>query len=114
MVVALAKREETLHSPYVEQPVTLPANHPVRRLVERIRDDVHRFAITYHRSIRDKQFKGSSMEKITGIGPTRAAALLKEFGSMKRVREASVEELMGRGKLPERVAREVRVVLGKR
>lgn len=113
MIVSLAKREETLHSPFVELPVRLPASHPVRRLAERIRDDVHRFAVTYHRTIRDKQFRGSSLEKVPGIGASRARALLRTFGSVKRIREATVEELVARGGIPERVARNVHAILSR-
>jgi excinuclease ABC subunit C len=95
MIISLAKQEEIIHSPYAEEPVALPETHPARRLVERIRDEVHRYAITYHRTIRDRQFKRSSLEEIPGIGAKRAKALLRRFGSVKRIREATVAELAG-------------------
>jgi len=93
LVVSLAKKEEILFSPYTEDPVSLPANHPARRLVERIRDEVHRYAVTYHRKLRGKQFKRSRLEDLQGIGKKRATQLLKRFGSIKRIMEADVEEI---------------------
>jgi excinuclease ABC subunit C len=93
MIISLAKQEETIFSPYVGDPVQLPDNHPARRLVERIRDEVHRYAVSYHRLLRGKQFKGSALEKIPGIGARTAKLLLLKFGSLKRIREASADEL---------------------
>lgn len=93
MIISLAKKLETIHSPYRKQPVVLPENHPTRKLLQRIRDEVHRFAVTYHRSLRGRRFRASSLEKIPGIGPTRARALLKHFGSLKKLRSAAPEEI---------------------
>jgi excinuclease ABC subunit C len=93
MIASLAKREEILYSPSSPEPVALPPSHPARRLVERIRDEVHRYAITYHRKIRGKQFKTSVLENIDGIGKKRAQVLLKEFGSVKRIKESTAEEI---------------------
>jgi excinuclease ABC subunit C len=93
MIASLAKREEILYSPSSPEPVKLPPTHPARRLVERIRDEVHRYAITYHRKIRGKQFKTSILENIDGIGKKRAQMLLKQFGSVKRIKESTVEEI---------------------
>ena len=62
-------------------------------LLQRVRDEAHRFAITYHKSLRDKNTIKSSLDLITGIGPKRKQLLLKTFGSVKRIQEASVEEL---------------------
>jgi excinuclease ABC subunit C len=93
MIVSLAKKEEILFSPVLDNPVVLPVTHPARRLVQRIRDEVHRYAITYHRKIRGQQFKKSVLEQIPGIGKARATLLLTKFGSVKRVRLASPEEI---------------------
>jgi excinuclease ABC subunit C len=95
MVVSLAKKEETIYSPYAPGPVQLDVTHPGRRLVQRVRDEVHRWAITYHRTIRGKQFRTSSLEKIPGIGPGRARSLLTAFGSIKRLKAASADEIAG-------------------
>jgi excinuclease ABC subunit C len=92
-VVSLAKREEEIFSPSLSEPVHLPPAHPARRLVQRIRDEVHRYAVTFHRTVRDRQFKRSALEQITGIGPKKAAILIRTFGSFKRVREAAPEEI---------------------
>jgi excinuclease ABC subunit C len=92
-VASLAKKEEILFSPCIDEPVRLPPAHPARKLVERVRDEVHRFAITYHRKKRDRQFSRSGLEDLPGIGPKRAKLLLKAFGSVKRVKEAEVEKM---------------------
>jgi excinuclease ABC subunit C len=93
MIASLAKREEILYSPCSPTPVALPPTHPARRLVERIRDEVHRYAITYHRKIRGKQFSTSVLETIEGIGKKRAQILLKQFGSVKRIKETAAEDI---------------------
>jgi excinuclease ABC subunit C len=92
-IIALAKQEETLFSPAIDGPIQLPAMHPARRLVERIRNEVHRYSIGFHRKVRGKQFSGSQLEKIEGIGPATAKLLLKTFGSAKRVAAAAPEEI---------------------
>ncbi|MGA3051458.1 MAG: excinuclease ABC subunit UvrC [Chitinispirillaceae bacterium] len=92
-IAALAKKEEIIFSPCIEEPVRLPPAHPARRLAERVRDEAHRFAITYHRKKRDKQFSRSGLEDLPGIGPKTAKLLLKTFGSMQRIKAAAVEEI---------------------
>ncbi len=91
--VSLAKGEEVLHSPFVQSEVRLPDTHPARRLVERIRDEVHRYALSYHRLLRGGQFKRSALEEIPGVGPATAQRLLRQFGSIRRLRKAGVEEI---------------------
>jgi excinuclease ABC subunit C len=93
MIISLAKKEETIFSPYLKKPVQLPPSHPVRNLVERIRDEAHRWVISYHRTVRGKQFKKSSLENIAGVGQIRARALLRKFGSVKRITAAPIEEV---------------------
>jgi len=95
LIASLAKREEILFSPCLEEPLSLPEPHPARRLVERIRDEVHRYAIAYHRNVRGKQFTRSALENLPGIGSVRARLLLKRFGSIKRLMEADVGEIAG-------------------
>ena len=92
-IIALAKKEETLFSPAIENPVRLPPMHPARRLAERIRNEVHRYSISFHRKVRGRQFSGSRLERLEGIGPATAKLLLKTFGSMKRVAAATPEEI---------------------
>jgi excinuclease ABC subunit C len=92
-VVALAKREEELFVPGWEAPVVLPGGSPSLYLVKRVRDEAHRFAITYHRELRGKGMTASVLDEIPGVGPTRKQALVKAFGSVKRLRAASVEDV---------------------
>lgn len=93
LIASLAKKEEILFSPCVPSPVRLPETHPARKLVQRIRDEVHRYAITYHRKIRGKQFKHSQLENLQGIGKKKAELLLKKFGSIKKLKETPWEEI---------------------
>jgi excinuclease ABC subunit C len=92
-VAALAKREEELFLPGWEKPVALPGGSPSLYLVKRIRDEAHRFAVTYHRELRGKAMTASVLDEIPGVGPTRRQALIKAFGSVKRLRAASVEDV---------------------
>jgi excinuclease ABC subunit C len=92
-VVALAKREEELFVPGWAQPVVLPGGSPSLYLVKRIRDEAHRFAVTYHRELRGKAMTASVLDEIPGVGPTRRQALVKAFGSVKRLRAADVDEV---------------------
>ena len=89
----LAKRFEELYLPGRADPVVLPRRSQALYLVQRIRDEAHRFAITYHRDVRGKRALRSELDEIAGIGPGRKKALLKRFGSVRRIREASVEEV---------------------
>jgi excinuclease ABC subunit C len=91
--VGLAKRFEELFVPDEEEPVVLPRSSEALFLVQRIRDEAHRFAITYHRQVRAKSSIQSALDTIPGIGPKRKKALLKKFGTVKAIREASVDEL---------------------
>ena len=92
-VAGLAKRFEELYLPERSDPIVLPRNSQGLYLVQRLRDEAHRFAITYHRSVRSRRALASVFDEIEGIGPVRKKALLKRFGSVRRIREASVEEL---------------------
>jgi excinuclease ABC subunit C len=93
-MVALAKREETLFVKGKEdEPINLPPGDPLLHLVQRIRDESHRFAVTYHRKRRELRDRHSEIEEIPGVGPRRKEKLLRNFGSLQRVSEATVEEL---------------------
>lgn len=91
--VALAKREEELMLPEREEPLLLPINSPAYHLIQRIRDEAHRFAITFHRQLRGKGQTKSVLDDIPGIGPKRRKALLKHFGSVKNIAKAGADEL---------------------
>ena len=92
-VAALAKREEELFVPGWDEPVALPSGSASLYLVKRIRDEAHRFAITYHRELRGKAMTASVLDEIPGVGPGRRGALIKAFGSVRRLRAASPEEI---------------------
>jgi excinuclease ABC subunit C len=91
--VGLAKREEEIFVPGRPEPVNLPRNSPALFLVQRIRDEAHRFAISYHQRLRARQGIASQLDQIHGIGPRRRKLLLQHFGSLDAIRAASVEEL---------------------
>jgi excinuclease ABC subunit C len=92
-VVGLAKEREEIFRPDRDEPVLLPTTSPALYLMQRLRDEAHRFAITYHRSLRAKAATRSAFDEMPGVGPKRRAALLRVFGSAKRVREAPVEQV---------------------
>ncbi|MCX7894527.1 MAG: excinuclease ABC subunit UvrC [Thermoanaerobaculum sp.] len=91
--VALAKRQEALYLQGQEGPLHLPANHPVRLLFQRLRDEAHRFAVTRHRRRRRARRLATQLLMVPGIGPTRAKKLLTAFGSLEAVQNASEEEM---------------------
>jgi excinuclease ABC subunit C len=90
----LAKRLEEIYLPDRELPILLDRRSPALHLIQRIRDEAHRFAITHHRNLRGKENIHSQIEDIPGIGPLRRKALLKQFHSLQAVRNASLEELL--------------------
>jgi excinuclease ABC subunit C len=91
--VGLAKEREEVFAPGKSEPLPLPRNSQGLYLLQRIRDEAHRFAVTYHRGLREKRGLASTLEEIPGIGPKRRQALLKHFGSLDAIRAATVEEL---------------------
>jgi excinuclease ABC subunit C len=94
MFVGLAKRFEELWQEHSSLPVVLPRDSEARYLVQRVRDEAHRFAITYQRSTRTKRITSSALEQIPGVGPKRRAALLQQFGSLAAIRNATVAQLV--------------------
>ncbi len=91
--VALAKQEEELFLPGRATSIRLPRGSQALYLVQRIRDEAHRFAVGYHRKLRERDSTRSLLDEVPGIGPKRRQALLKQFGSLEAIRQASVEEL---------------------
>jgi excinuclease ABC subunit C len=110
-VVALAKREEELFTPAWDEPVILPAGSPSLYLVKRVRDEAHRFAVTYHRELRGKAMTASVLDEVPGVGPTRKAALMKAFGSVRKLRGASVDEIAAVDGVPRDVAEDIAAFL---
>ncbi|MBI5266432.1 MAG: excinuclease ABC subunit UvrC, partial [candidate division Zixibacteria bacterium] len=92
-IISLAKRLEEVYLPEISDPMTIPKSSPALILLKRIRDEAHRFAITYNRKVRQKRTITSELDNIKGIGPAKRAALLKHFGSVEGIRKATVEEL---------------------
>ena len=92
-LAGLAKEREELILPDRTDPVLLPVTSPALYLVQRLRDEAHRFAITYHRNLRAKRQTRSAFDDLPGVGPRRRRELLKVFGSAKRVREAPIEQI---------------------
>jgi excinuclease ABC subunit C len=101
---AVERSEERFFLPGRKNPVLLRGGSPALFMLERLRDEAHRFAITYHRKLRGKAALQSPLEEIPGVGPSRRRALLKHFGSLKKVREASREELLAVPGLPQTLA----------
>jgi excinuclease ABC subunit C len=91
--VGLAKQHEEIYLPGETDPVILPRGSEALYLVQRIRDEAHRFAITYHRQVRGKSQVSSALDNVPGVGPKRKKALLRKFGSVKAIRDASIEEI---------------------
>ena len=91
--VGLAKRHEELFAPGEDAPIILPRGSEALYLVQRVRDEAHRFAVAYHRRVRGKAATASALDSVPGVGPRRKRALLRKFGSLKAVREAAVDDI---------------------
>ncbi len=92
-IIGLAKREEEVFLPGQSEPVILPANSPGLHLLQRVRDEAHRFAVNYHRKLRSRRLTHSMLDQIPGVGPSRRKSLLEHFGSLAEIRSASIEKL---------------------
>jgi excinuclease ABC subunit C len=112
-VIALAKRVEEVFLPGRRDPVVLPEHSAGLQLLQRVRDEAHRFAITFHRQRRDAASRESMFDQLEGVGPARRRALLRHFGSAERVLAASAEELEGVPGVPAKTARHIYAQLHK-
>jgi excinuclease ABC subunit C len=92
-IIGLAKKHETVFFVDERPPLNLPLNHPALNLLQRIRDEAHRFANTYNAVLRTKKIRESVLEDFAGLGPVRRAALLSHFGSIDRLRAATLDEI---------------------
>ncbi len=106
-VVGLAKRIEEIFLPGRKDPILLEKGSDALRLLQRVRDEAHRFAITFHRSSRDKAMTASVLDGVRGVGPARKRALLRHFGSPDRLLSATREELEAVPGVPGKLAREI-------
>ncbi len=106
-ILSLAKREEEVFlGDDPKQSILIPLDSVALQLLQRVRDEAHRFAITYHRSLRSKHVTETALTKIEGVGKTRAAALMKNFGSLENIRHATLEQLAAAG-VPKNVAKAI-------
>jgi excinuclease ABC subunit C len=106
-VVSLAKRLEEVYVPGRSEPLDLAADSEASRLLQRVRDEAHRFAIDHHRGRRDRAMTGSVLDELKGVGPVRKRALLQHFGSPERFLAATREELEAVPGVPGKLAREI-------
>jgi excinuclease ABC subunit C len=112
-VIALAKKEEAVYVPGRPEPVRLDRRNRALHLLQRIRDEAHRFAVRYNRKLRSKRTLRSDLSDIPGIGPGRQTALLRRFGSLKGVREATREEIARVPGFSEALASRILTYLGR-
>ncbi len=110
-VAALAKKNEELFIPERNDAIVLPKDSQGLYLIKRIRNEAHRFAVTYHRQIRLKSMKYSSLDDVPGIGPKRRQLLIKKFGSLKKIKAAKESELVAAG-LPSNLAKRISKISG--
>jgi excinuclease ABC subunit C len=103
-VFGLAKRLEEIYLPGDPEPHYLPRTSSALKLLQQIRDEAHHFAITYHRQLRGKRIVRSSLDEIPGVGPSRRKALMRHFGSINKLREATLDEIRQVDGVPESVA----------
>jgi excinuclease ABC subunit C len=111
-MVSLAKQNEEVFIPGDPRPVYIAKDSPALHILQRARDEAHRFAVSYHRKLRHKEGIMSALDSIPGIGPKRKKALLKKFGSIEAIKEASSEELSQTEGITLALARKVKEYLG--
>jgi excinuclease ABC subunit C len=112
-VISLAKREEEVFVPGRAEPIVLARDSAGLQLLQRIRDEAHRFALGFHRQRREAKARGSIFDDLQGVGPVRRRALLRHFGSAERLLDASQEELEGVPGVPQKTARAIYAQLHK-
>jgi excinuclease ABC subunit C len=92
-LIGLAKENEDIYFPFDSKPLKLKKGSPARHLLQRARDEAHRFAVSYHRKVRSKDIRKSALDDVPGVGAKRKKALLRRFGSVEGIRRAGVEEI---------------------
>ena len=106
-MVALAKRLDEVFLPQRPDPLMIPKGSASLKLLQRIRDEAHRFAVEYHRKLRKKRTIKSELDQIQGVGPARRKKLLKHFRSVEKIKEASLGELLKLEGINKRVAESI-------
>jgi excinuclease ABC subunit C len=107
-VIGLAKREEEIFFPDRSAPRILPRHSKTLRLIQHVRDESHRFALSYHRKLRKKKTIFSELDRISGVGPARRKLLLRHFGSVEKIRRASLDDLLSVKGVDKNTAQKVR------
>jgi len=110
-VAGIAKEREEIFLPHRRQPVLLPPTSPGLQLLQRLRDEAHRFAIGYHHRLHTRRSIASALDAVPGIGPRRRHSLLKQFGSVAAIKEASLEELTSAAGMNKNLARRIKEYL---
>jgi excinuclease ABC subunit C len=108
---SLAKENEEIFVPQKTEPIILPRSSPGLQLLQRLRDEAHRFALGYHQRVHKRETFASALDTIPGIGPRRKRALFRQFGSVKAIREASVEELAAAKSMTQSLAKKIKKYL---
>jgi len=103
-VASIAKKFEEIYVPGESNPVEIPRDSEALYLLQRIRDESHRFAVTYHRSLRTKELKKSILDDISGLGPVRKQKILNHFGTIGEIRKATLQDFTVLPWLPDNVA----------
>ncbi|MFA0834357.1 MAG: excinuclease ABC subunit UvrC [Methanobacterium formicicum] len=106
-IIGLAKEFEQVFIPEVAIPLILPSNSPALHILQRVRDEAHRFAVKYHKNLRDKNLKSSPLDEIPGIGPKRKMNLLRHFGDYNSIKNASISEIAEVKGINNNLAREI-------
>jgi excinuclease ABC subunit C len=110
-IVGLAKRQEEVYRPGISQPVLLPRRSDALHLLQRVRDEAHRFAVTFHRKLRARRSITSELDKIPGVGPARRKILLDHFGSFDKMKTASVDDIKQVAGIPKNFAEKLWALL---
>ncbi|MGA9047722.1 MAG: excinuclease ABC subunit UvrC [Dehalococcoidia bacterium] len=106
-IISIAKENEDIFQPGRPGPVPLDKSSEELHLLQRVRDEAHRFAVTYHRQLRSKKSRESQLDNVAGIGPARKKALIKKFGSVRNIKDAAIEELVTVNGINEALARTI-------
>jgi excinuclease ABC subunit C len=110
-LAALAKEREEVFFPGQAGSLTMPPGSPARQLLQRLRDEAHRFALGYHVRLRQRASVSSSLDAVPGVGPKRKKALIRKFGSVRGLREAAVDEIGKVEGISQRLALEIKKAL---
>ena len=111
-IASIAKKEELIFLPDTSEAIALPRNSPAFFLVQRARDEAHRFAVTYHRKLRSITSRQSALDLIPGIGPKKKKNLLRRFGSLRQITEASTEQISATPGMTMKLAKRIKEYIG--